>query len=224
MDDRQERDTGALRRRELLDAARRIVREHGVASLSLASVAQEAGVTKALIPYYWGSKEAFVAALIDSVLDQLGAEKGAGPSEEEASLGPLSPGTLEAVVTAGRQIVLDRDGWLLFYAVLPEALRRDDLRERLAAVYEWQRRRIGEWLCGYEGYTDDAQVQRVAVVLHAVIDGIGAQYAVDPTFDAEAALTSLMCLPALLRDRLPAPPSSSEQPPAGPRGEGNTPA
>jgi len=205
VDDRREREGGALRRRELLEAARRLVRDHGVASLSLAMVAQEAGVTKALIPYYWGSKEAFVAALIDSVFDLMVDEERAGPPDEAAGSAPPSPATLEAVVTAGRQIVLDRDGWLLFYAILPEALRRDDLRERLAAVYDWQRRRLCDWLRDVEGYTDQRQIEEVAVVLHAVIDGIGVQYAVDPTFDADAALASLLALPAALRDRFAAP-------------------
>lgn len=51
--------------RRILDAARRRIAAHGMAGASLQEIADEAGVSKALLLYHFGDKEALLAQLAD---------------------------------------------------------------------------------------------------------------------------------------------------------------
>ncbi|MFT5683795.1 MAG: AcrR family transcriptional regulator [Myxococcota bacterium] len=52
-------------RRGLLDAAERLVDQHGAARLTLAGVAKEAGVSKGGLLYHFGTKDELIAAMLD---------------------------------------------------------------------------------------------------------------------------------------------------------------
>ncbi len=56
-------------RTSLLEAATRIVRQDGAAQLTLERVAKEAGVSKGGLLYHFATKDALVAALLESYLD-----------------------------------------------------------------------------------------------------------------------------------------------------------
>lgn len=51
------------RREQLLDAARELIRSEGADSLTLARIADRAGVTKPLVYQHFGTKAAVLAAL-----------------------------------------------------------------------------------------------------------------------------------------------------------------
>lgn len=55
-------------RRDILDAAQRVLAEQGVDSVTLASVAAELGMTKPALYHYFPSKDALVRALVTSLL------------------------------------------------------------------------------------------------------------------------------------------------------------
>lgn len=55
-------------RRDILDAAHRVLKEQGVDSVTLASVAAELGMTKPALYHYFPSKDALVRALVTSLL------------------------------------------------------------------------------------------------------------------------------------------------------------
>ncbi len=55
----------------LLGAAGRLFAEHGASGVSLRRVADEAGVTPAMVHYYFGDKDGLAEALLDRVLARL---------------------------------------------------------------------------------------------------------------------------------------------------------
>jgi AcrR family transcriptional regulator len=61
------------RRREILDAAEACVLEHGIEGVTFARVAERAGVRTSIVPHYFGSKGALLAALVDRTLDRVQA-------------------------------------------------------------------------------------------------------------------------------------------------------
>jgi AcrR family transcriptional regulator len=66
---RATREAGRQTRRALLDAAARLFAEHGVAGVSAAEIAREAGAFPSQVTYYFGSKEAlFVEAACRGML------------------------------------------------------------------------------------------------------------------------------------------------------------
>jgi AcrR family transcriptional regulator len=70
-------DAGAPGREALLEAASRLFAEDGVSGVSLRRIAEEAGVTPAMVHYYFGSKEGLYDALLERtfsrVLERVGA-------------------------------------------------------------------------------------------------------------------------------------------------------
>jgi TetR/AcrR family transcriptional regulator len=56
---------------KLLDAASRLFAERGVGQVSLRTVAAEAGVTPAMVHYYFGSKEGLYDAMIERTFDRV---------------------------------------------------------------------------------------------------------------------------------------------------------
>ena len=71
---RKPRRTHAERREEaersMLDAAVRIVAEHGLEYLTLAECGEAAGYSRGLAAHYFGSKDALIAALVQRRLQQ----------------------------------------------------------------------------------------------------------------------------------------------------------
>jgi AcrR family transcriptional regulator len=58
------RETAARRRQQLLDTAARLFAANGADSTSMEDIAQEAGVTKGLVHYYFGSKAELLSAIL----------------------------------------------------------------------------------------------------------------------------------------------------------------
>ncbi|MCQ4160375.1 TetR/AcrR family transcriptional regulator [Roseomonas sp. GC11] len=59
----------AARRRQILEAAERVFAETGFEGASMAALAAAAGLPKANLHYYFGTKEALYAALLNDLLD-----------------------------------------------------------------------------------------------------------------------------------------------------------
>jgi AcrR family transcriptional regulator len=56
-------------RSEILDAARKLLHEHGIDAVTLAAVAGELGMTKQALYHYFSSKEALTRSLVTTLLD-----------------------------------------------------------------------------------------------------------------------------------------------------------
>ena len=72
------------RRRQLLDEGARLFAEHAYADLSMARIAREAGISKALLYHYFPSKQDFFVATL-----QQGAEEIARRTEPDPDLPPF---------------------------------------------------------------------------------------------------------------------------------------
>ncbi len=58
------------RRREIVQAVARCVREHGIGATSVAKFAREAGVPTSLVFHYFGDRDALILALIDYEIEK----------------------------------------------------------------------------------------------------------------------------------------------------------
>lgn len=138
----------ADRREQLLDAALRIVAEGGFADVSIAALAERAGVTRPVVYDSFGSRDEVLQDLIERETSRMQV------AVERAMAEPFAEAPSTALAT-GLSRFLDEvrampDTWRLVYfpiAGVPPALRarveraRDDLRAPL-------QRMIGEWLAG----------------------------------------------------------------------------
>jgi TetR/AcrR family acrAB operon transcriptional repressor len=172
----------------LLEAARRLLLAGGFDALRLDAIAAEAGKNKASIKYHFGNKEGLIAAMVDSLDydDCLAfADETSGTRGEER---------LQRYIAGQARLAADEDGFLVFFDLLPHIIRDENLRKRLAALYEWYYKMNAVWL----GLTDRIRPENrerfiaFASLMVATVDGLALQAALRPKgFDLERSFEML---------------------------------
>lgn len=160
--------------RKLVAAARRVLARGGYEALTVEAVAAEAGAYRDSVRYYFGSKAAFVAAVVDSLshdqsLSAVAETQAAQDGDER----------VHGLVAGDRRLVDDRDAFRDFFAILPHVVLDDELRERVAALYEWYRDLYVEGLGG-AAEADEARLRAFASLMVAMTDGLAVQRLLDP--------------------------------------------
>jgi AcrR family transcriptional regulator len=159
---------------KLLTAARRILVRKGYSGLTMQAVEKEAGVNRALVHYYFGSK----AGLLEAVVAGLFEDPAFGYSDDVMSA-PAGAERARALLEWLRRISADRRSGRLLYELLPHVLRSQKLRRRAAELYAAYRRFDGE--CLAPGATLGAELREdLGALSVAIVEGLGVQSAVDP--------------------------------------------
>ena len=159
----------------LLDAARRLLARSGYNSLSVEAIGREAGENKALIRYYFGSKNGLLVALVDGLVADTvwqARQRLAGLSSYE-DRARLVVDTLEAILS-------DTQSYRLLYDLLPRLLENPSMARQLAELYRAYRDLNTRALWGDR--TDDAPVvvRDLAAMTVALTDGLAVQLLAEP--------------------------------------------
>jgi AcrR family transcriptional regulator len=167
--------------RRLVAAARRLLARDGFEALTVEAVAAEAGAYRDAVRYHFGSKAAFVATVVDALAHDQSLE-GATKTRDL----PAGGERVRALVDADRRLAEDLSSFRDFFTILPHALRDDELRERVARLYDWYRQLYVDALDG-----DDpacrAGLEAHAHLMAAMTDGLAVQKLLDPArVDLEA--------------------------------------
>jgi len=138
---RATRQAGRQTRRALLDAAARLFAEHGIAGVSAAEIAREAGAFPSQVTYYFGGKEAlFVEASCRGMLHTAAAVERAGRRSR----------TPQGYVRACVRTALASPALLNFVEAALLVRRRPDLappvRDAFARLYAEGERAVAESL------------------------------------------------------------------------------
>ena len=183
--------------RSILEAARRVLAQRGLEGLTIEAVANEANVSRTLIPYHFTSRAGLVAILFDSLFHDLAVSVYglAGP-------GGSLPTFLDWIKREADDVQSQHD----FFELIVSALREPDLARRIAALYDDYRELVLEMTGVSEPAESDESAPRevsdarrrelaaVGSVLVAIEDGIGLQAALDPDFDVEGALAMVQTM------------------------------
>jgi len=184
----------------ILEAAKRILSEKGYSKLTLQAVEEESGEYRALVSYYFGSKQGLVDAIFEDLMQSEDAalrerlDKIESPDERVCVL-----------IDEQRQISADWRGFRAFYELLPRIMRDERLRAGLAADYAEARELNRQTLAAGRGGTPD--LDKLAGLSVAIVEGLAVEYAADQEhFDHEGTyrLWQAMVL-AYLRDAAPQP-------------------
>ena len=185
--------------RGILAAARAVLRERGFEGLTIEAVANQANVSRTLIPYHFGSRAGLVEILIDSLFHDLAVDiwrlrsrGGSGESgSSESGGGPGSAsgrlsGYLELIRREGHDVPGQRD----FFELMVLALRDPVLSRRVAELYA-EYRDLDLDMAGVAADGGSAwRRPAVGAVLQAIADGLALQAALDPAFDLDAAVAA----------------------------------
>jgi TetR/AcrR family transcriptional repressor of bet genes len=117
------------RRKQIIDGLRAAILKHGIAEASVQRIAAEAKLPAGLVHHYFVSKEDLLIATVDQVVEDLGTPL-------RAELQVLDP---ERALARGLDFLFvelpaNRERSVLFAEIGVAALRRPQLRKRLAAL------------------------------------------------------------------------------------------
>jgi AcrR family transcriptional regulator len=154
----------------ILSASRRILATDGLRALTVDAIVREAGVNRSAIRYYFGNKAGLLAAVVDSLIHDTAVmlvEQSSGLAAEDSRV--------DVFVAGVGKIATDTDAYAVFFNVLCEAIRDDDVRERVAELYQIFREENLRWV-GVDGSQCNGDKDALATLLVAVADGLGVQH------------------------------------------------
>ena len=154
-----------LRRKALVDAALRVIGDHGSLSVTMSEIARHAGVSPALAHHYFGSKEQLLIETIRSLLQQLRDDTVTALNEARTPREKLS--AIVRVSFKADQFAPETiAAWLAFYA---EAQRSEETR-RFLVIYA--RRLRSNLLANLKALCPPDSAERIAEGAAAMIDGL----------------------------------------------------
>jgi TetR/AcrR family transcriptional repressor of bet genes len=173
----------------LIEATVRAIAAHGYTKLTLTDVAGEAGLSPAIVNFYFKSKDQLLVA----TLEHLGAEYDAFWHAAVAAAGGSPAAALEAMIEADfdpRVFAMEKvKVWFAFWAEAQIQPAYRDLVSRMEAGYYKETHEHCARLIEQGGYRVDPVA--VAYGLNAMIDGLWFDYLIDPeAFDVELAKRS----------------------------------
>lgn len=169
--------------RRLLAAAQDILAERGYAELTITAISRVSGVNRALVSYYFGGKAGLLAALVETLF--LNPDVG---FVEEIRSSRVGEDRADAFLDWQRRVSQNDRTNRMLYELLPHALREPEVRARFAEEYRVYRAVDGDCLAAAPRELSEEELDALAAVSIAVVEGLGIQRALDPDgFDHERA-------------------------------------
>jgi AcrR family transcriptional regulator len=169
----------------IIAAMRASVASRGAAGSTFDHVAREAGVSRGLLHYYFGSKERLLVEVVRQDCDnriRAMDERLAGAGSVDEVMQALLIGLQEFLGEPGTQAVI--------YEMLSASRHSNEIRAELAELYRRWREHMAVALREkeHEGVVElEAEPEAVASMLLALADGFGIQVITDPDWDRDAA-------------------------------------
>ena len=173
--------------RRIVQAMRNSIAERGAAGSTFDQVAREAGVSRGLLHYYFGSKERLLVEVVRHDCEERVAALDAGLA------GASSPDEIVEILVEQLKAFLEDDprSPTVVYEMLSASRHSEEIRQELAELYRTWRSHLADALEAKqaEGVVKlDAGAESAAAVIFALGDGIGIQLLSDPDWDPSAAL------------------------------------
>ena len=171
----------------IVAAMRASVGSRGAAASTFDVVAREAGVSRGLLHYYFGSKERLLVEVVRDDCDQ----RIAALDDALARAGSVDE-IVEALVASLEAFVEGEPGsQAVLYEMLSASRHSEEIRAELAELYRRWRKLLANALREKERRQIvklDADPDAVASILFALGDGMGLQLSSDPAWASDEAL------------------------------------
>lgn len=173
--------------KRIVAAMRTCVGRHGAAGSTFDVIAREAGVSRGLLHYYFGSKERLMVEVVRADCDAR-----VSALEEQLASARTVDEIVAVLVQTLEAFVADEPGvQAVVYEMLSASRRSEEIRAELGELYRRWRTSLADALREKEreGVVKlDADPEAVASMLYALGDGVGLQLISDPEWDSRAAL------------------------------------
>jgi AcrR family transcriptional regulator len=187
------------RRTQMLEAAMEMITERGLCDTRIADVAERAGLSPALVVYYFGSKESLLTEALAYAEDLFYIEAFRELTDIEGA-----PERLVRLIELACPPVVEHGAdeyWTLWVELWSRALRNDEAaRKREALERRWRNTIVEVVKEGQRsGEFRSCDPERFATYLSALMDGLALQVLFDdPAVSGE--LANEMCLGAAARE------------------------
>ena len=169
----------------IVEAMRASVGKRGAAGSTFDVVAREAGVSRGLLHYYFGSKERLMVEVVRS-----DCEARVAALEERLATATSADEFVAFLVQTLEAFLSDEPSQAVLYEMLSASRRSDEIRVELAELYRRWRGQLAAALTEKqrEGVVKlDAEPEDVAALLFALGDGMGLQVISDPEWESAPA-------------------------------------
>ena len=179
-------ELGREKAARIVDAMRACVAAKGIAGATFDVVAREAGVSRGLLHYYFGSKERLLVEVV-----RHDTELRVGQLKENLARADTLDAVVEVLVTQVRSFLAeDPASQAVIYEMFSASRHNEELRTEMAALYRQTRDHIADALhqkheAGVVQLRDEPS--NVASVLLGLGDGFTMQLISDPDWDSDAA-------------------------------------
>lgn len=176
------RELSGEKAQRIVEAMRSSVARRGISGSTFEHVAREAGVSRGLLHYYFGTKEALLAEVV-----RRDSEHRIARLDEPLANASSADEILEVLVANLRDSVQNEPGfWVLIFELFTAGRRNPDIQREVGELFNRTRAHVAEILRKKEGEGVIAlSVDADAVVsfLFAVADGVALQMLSDPGRD-----------------------------------------
>jgi AcrR family transcriptional regulator len=184
---RSERRLDSDKAKRIVAAMRSSVARRGAAGSTFDHVAHEAGVSRGLLHYYFGSKERLLVEVV-----RHDADVRVTAIEERLRDARSLDAIVQALVWGLEQFVAEDAGsHAVIHELLSAARRNDEIRDELGALYRRVRAEVGEILVEKERegiVTLRADAESVVAIFLALADGLEVQFTADADWPTAGAL------------------------------------
>jgi AcrR family transcriptional regulator len=183
----KERELSGDKAKRIVDAMRDSVAQRGAAGSTFEHVAREAGVSRGLLHYYFGTKERLLVEVV-----RRDAELRITRLDEMLERAKTVDDVLDVLVSSLTDMIENEPGFfLLLYELFSAGRRNPDIQHEVGQLFERTRSHVGAVLRAKEAegvlkLRFDAEA--VVSYLFAVGDGFALQALSDPKRDNSAAL------------------------------------
>jgi len=176
------RELGGDKAARIVDAMRASVAARGIAGSTFDHVAREAGVSRGLLHYYFGTKEQLLVEVVRRECDVRN-----GRLEEAIAGADTAEGVLDALVRSFEDFLGEGPTMVaMFYEMLTLAQRNDEIATELAELGRRTRSHLADALRakGEAGILRlRAEPDAVAALLFALADGVTVRRLSEPELD-----------------------------------------
>jgi AcrR family transcriptional regulator len=170
----------------IIEAMRASVGRRGAAGSTFDHVAREAGVSRGLLHYYFGSKERLLVEVV-----RHDCEARIEALDERLAEADSVEAIVQALLSQLEAFVEDDPATAVIYEMLSASRHSEEIRSELAELYRRWRAHLADALRAKErqGVVRlEADPEAVASVLFALGDGMGLQLISDPRWDSSRPL------------------------------------
>ena len=183
----KERELSGEKAQRIVDAMRESVAKRGAAGSTFEQVAREAGVSRGLLHYYFGTKERLLVEVV-----RRDAEIRVARLDEALAGAQTVDDVLEALVSSLTDLIENEPAFfLLLYELFSAGRRNPDIQHEVGQLFERTRSHVAEVLEAKQGegvISLRYDAQAIVSYLFALGDGFALQALSDPDQDIDAAL------------------------------------